>query len=123
MQVRSILQAKSLTRLLQGAVLGAVATMVVGFYWAGWSLESTARQMAEERADTAVVAVLAPICVDKFRRQEDAAARLIELKKVVSWSQASFVAAHGWATMPGSGAPKTLAVARACAEMLARHPG
>jgi hypothetical protein len=123
MQVRSILQAESLTRLLQGAVLGAVATMVIGFYWGGWMLGSTARQMADDRANAAVVAALAPICVDQFQRQEDAAAKLIELKKIISWNQASFVAAHGWATMPGSSAPKTLAVARACAEMLDRHPG
>jgi hypothetical protein len=37
-----MLQGESLKRLLQGAVAGAVATMVVGFYWGGWSLGSTA---------------------------------------------------------------------------------
>jgi hypothetical protein len=118
MQVPSILQAPSLTRLLQGIALGAAATMVIGFYWGGWTLGSTAKQMAEKRADTAVVAVLAPICVDQFQRQEDAAAKLVEFKRIISWNQASYVAAHGWATMPGAGEPKTLAVARACAEML-----
>ena len=115
MQVPSILQAPSLTRLLQG--------MAVGFYGFGWTLESTAEQMVQNGARSAVVAALAPICVDKFQRQEDAAAKLIELKKIVSWNQASFVAAQGWATMPGSGAPKTLAVARACADLLGRQPG
>ena len=79
--------------------------------------------MAEDRASAAVVAVLAPICVERFQRQDDAAAKLIELKKIVAWNQASFLAAQGWATMPGSGAPKTLAVARACAELLGSHPG
>jgi ABC-type nitrate/sulfonate/bicarbonate transport system permease component len=123
MQVPSILQAASLTRLLQGIALGAAATMVIGFYWGGWTLASTAKQMAENHANTAVVAVLAPICVDKFQQQEDAAAKLVEFKKIISWNQASFVAAHGWATMPGAGAPKTLAVARACAEMLGRLRG
>jgi hypothetical protein len=123
MQVRSILRAETVTRLLQGAVLGAVATMAIGFYGGGWILASTASQMADDRAAAAVVAALAPICVDKFQRQEDAAAKLIELKKIVSWNQASFVAAQGWATMPGSGAPKTLAVARACADLLGKRPG
>ena len=122
-QVRAVLPVESLTRLLQGAVLGALATMVIGFYWGGWTLESTASQMAEDRASAAVVAVLAPICVERFQRQDDAAAKLIELKKIVAWNQASFLAAQGWATMPGSGAPKTLAVARACAELLGSHPG
>jgi hypothetical protein len=79
--------------------------------------------MAEDRADAAVVAVLAPVCVERFQRQNDAAAKLIELKNMVAWNQASFLAAQGWATMPGSGAPKTLAVARACAELLGGHPG
>lgn len=118
MQVRSSPPAGSLTRLLQGAVLGAVATMAIGFYGGGWMLAGTASQMADDRASAAVVAALAPICVDKFQRQEDAAAKLADLKRVVSWKQASYVAAQGWATMPGAGPPKTLAVARACAEML-----
>ena len=81
MQVPSILQGQSLTRLLQGIAAGAVATMVIGFYWGGWTLESTARQMAENRADIAVVAVLAPICVEQFQRQEDAAAKLADSKE------------------------------------------
>lgn len=122
-QVRAVLPVESLTRLLQGAVLGGLATMVIGFTLGGWTLESTASQMAEDRASAAVVAVLAPICVERFQRQDEAAAKLIELKKIVAWNQASFLAAQGWATMPGSGAPKTLAVARACAELLGSHPG
>ena len=118
MQVPSILKAPSLIRLLQGIALGAAATMVIGFYWGGWTLGSTAKQMAENRANAAVVSVLAPICVDKSQRQEDAAAKLVDFKRVISWKRASYVAAQGWATMPGAGTPKTWAVARACAEML-----
>ena len=57
--------------------------MVIGFYWGGWTLNSTARQMAENRADIAVVAVLAPICVEQFQRQEDAAAKLADFKKII----------------------------------------
>ena len=60
MQLPSILQGESLTRLLQGAAAGAVATMFVGFYWGGWSLRSTADKMAKERSELAVVAALAP---------------------------------------------------------------
>jgi hypothetical protein len=32
----SILQGESLTQILQGIVTGAVATLVIGFYWGGW---------------------------------------------------------------------------------------
>ena len=35
MQVPSILQGQSLTRLLQGTGAGAVATIVIGFNWGG----------------------------------------------------------------------------------------
>ena len=61
MQVPSILQGESLKRLLQGAAVGAVATIIVGFNWGGWSLGSTADKMAKERSELAVVAALAPV--------------------------------------------------------------
>ena len=81
MQLPSILQGKSLTRLLQGAAAGAVAIMFVGFYWGGWSLGSTADKMAKERSELAVIAALAPVCTDKFRALPDAEAS-IALSKV-----------------------------------------
>jgi hypothetical protein len=43
MQVPSILQGDSLKRLLQGAFIGFLATVVIGFGWGGWTLESTAK--------------------------------------------------------------------------------
>ena len=82
MQLPSILQGDSLTRLLQGAAAGAVATMFVGFYWGGWSLGSTADKMAKERSELAVIAALAPVCADKFRALPDAEAKLVALSKV-----------------------------------------
>jgi hypothetical protein len=101
-----------------GAVIGAVAISVVGFSSLGWTLGSTAERMAKERAQTAVVDVLAPICVEKFQHQTDAATKLIEFKKVSSsWDRRSFIEKGGWATTAGTGAPNT-AVATACAERL-----
>ena len=82
MQVPSILQGKSLKRLLQGAVAGAIATIFVGFNWGGWSLGSTADKMAKEQSELAVVAALAPVCADKFRALPDVAAKTIALSKV-----------------------------------------
>jgi hypothetical protein len=35
MQVPSILQGESRTRLIQGMVIGAVASMIIGFSWGG----------------------------------------------------------------------------------------
>ena len=74
--------------------------------------------MVHKSTSSAVVAALAPICVDQFQRSTNASANLIEFKKVKSsWQQGPFVAERGWATMPGAAAPDS-AVARACAEML-----
>ena len=87
MELPSILQGESLTRLLQGAAIGAIATIFVGFYWGGWSLGSTADKMAKERSDLAVVAALAPICADKFRALPDAEAKKVALSKVDSWKR------------------------------------
>ena len=87
MQLPSILQGELLTRLLQGAAAGAVATMFVGFYWGGWSLGSTADKMAKERSDLAVVSALAPVCADKFRALPDADAKKVALSKVDLWKR------------------------------------
>ena len=87
MQMPSMLQEESLTRLMQGAAAGAVATMFVGFYWGGWSLSSTADKMAKQRSELAVVAALAPVCVDKFRALPDAEAKQAALSKVRSWKR------------------------------------
>ena len=100
-----------------GAVIGAAAISVVGFSTFGWMLGSTAERMATERAQTAVVGVLAPICVEKFQHQADASAKLIEFNQVSSWNRRSVIEKDGWATMPGTDTPNS-AVASACAERL-----
>jgi len=117
MEMPSILQGESLTRLLQGAFAGFVATVVIGFGWGGWTLGSTAKQMAEKNASAAVVAVLAPMCADKFRQGADASANMVELKKVSSWMQDSYIEKGGWAPFPGNGSPDR-SVAQACATLL-----
>ena len=100
-----------------GAVIGAAAISVVGFSTFVWTLGSTAERMATERAQTAVVGVLTPICVEKFQHQADASAKLIEFNKVSSWNQRSVIEKGGWATMPGTDTPNS-AVSSACAERL-----
>ena len=116
MQMPSILQGESLTRLVQGAVAGAVATMVVGFYWGGWSLGSTADRMAKERSELAVVAALAPVCVDKFRALPDAAAKQAALSKVDTWKRRDEFPKE-LVTLPGESYPNT-ALVDACYTLL-----
>src|SRR2546428_7697478 len=98
-----------------GAVIGAISISVIGFSSFGWTLGSTAERMAKERSQTAVVAVLAPICVEKFQHQTDASTKLLEFSKVSSsWDRRSIIEKGGWATMPGSDGPDS-AVVTACA--------
>ncbi len=117
MQLPPMLQGDSLTRLLQGAAAGAVATLILGFGWGGWQLESKAKKATNESVDKAVVAVLAPICADKFTHAADATATLTKLKATDSWRQDTFVVDGGWATFPGNAEPNRN-VAEACAKIL-----
>ena len=82
MQAPSMLKGQSLTRLSQGMAIGAVATMLIGFYWGGWVTTGTAWKMAQQDSKNAVVAALAPICVDRFQRAANAPEKLIELNKI-----------------------------------------
>jgi hypothetical protein len=116
-QLPSILQGESLTRLLQGAFVGFLATVVIGFNWGGWTLQSTATQMAERSASAALVTVLAPMCADKFRQASDAKLNMAELQKANSWMQDSYIQKGGWATFAGMSSPDN-AVAQACAKLL-----
>src|SRR5215211_2449069 len=78
MQVPSFLSGESLTRLLQGAAAGFVLTVAIGFNWFGpgfgWVTGGTTEKITNNRAETAVIAILAPICAEKFLAQSDVAA-------------------------------------------------
>jgi hypothetical protein len=117
MEMPAILQGDSLKRLLQGAALGAAATLVVGFYWGGWVTGGTAKDMVQRSTTSAVISALSPICVDKFQHSAEAATNMVELKKVSSYQQGSFIEKGGWATLPGNDTANS-SVARACAELL-----
>ena len=112
----SILQGESLTRLAQGAAVGAIAAIVVGFYWGGWSLQSTAEKMAKSQSDTAVVAALAPVCADKFRSMPDAEAKQVSLTKVDSWKRRDEFPKE-FVTLPGESYPSS-ALVDACYQIL-----
>jgi hypothetical protein len=118
MQFPSILQGESRTRLIQGMVIGAVASMVIGFSWGGWVTGGTANKLAAEQAGNAVVAVLTPLCVAKFLQDGDAKANLAVLQKIsTNWEQSQYLEKGGWATRPGGASPD-YELARACAAKL-----
>jgi hypothetical protein len=118
---------------LMGAAAGAIAITIVGFS-AGWVISGDkATKMAQDRAETAVLAALTPICVAQFNTATMAAATaddkdatkasrgavLASLLKEDSWKRGEFVQKRGWATMPGSAKAKS-EVASACAERIVK---
>jgi hypothetical protein len=117
MEMPTFLRGDAPTRLLQGAAAGAVATLIIGFNWGGWVTGGTAKDMVQRSTTSAVISALSPICVDKFQHSTEAVSNMVELKKVSSYQQGSFIEKGGWATLPGSDTANS-SVARACAEML-----
>ena len=103
---------------LWGAVGGAAALAVVGFAFGGWVTGGKATDMARQQADKAVIAALAPICVDKFRHANNATENLGKFNAISSsWEQSTYVSQGGWATLPGASEPNS-GVAQGCAEIL-----
>ena len=102
---------------LWGAVGGALALLIIGLT-SGMLVTSTKSEtVAKQRAEAAIVTAFTPICVTNFRAAPDSAAKLAELKKINSYSQASFVRDGGWAMVGGD---SNYRVADACAEILAK---
>jgi hypothetical protein len=103
---------------LWGIPLGAGAAVIVGLSM-GWIVSSAkANAMANERAETALVAAMAPVCVGKFRDAEGYAANLAALKGIeTSWERRDYVVKGKWANV---GVSANYAVANACAEALSK---
>src|SRR5947209_6850256 len=58
---------------------GVIVGMLVLSYGFGFMSRTTAERMARTSSETAVIAVLAPVCTDKFRALPDVAARTATL--------------------------------------------
>jgi hypothetical protein len=102
---------------LWGAVVGAIAMAVVGFYYLGWTTATTAERLAQDTANSAVVAALVPFCVVKAEADPNQATLTKFQAEQSSYSRSDIVMKAGWATLDG----KTVgsdALARACAEKL-----
>ena len=116
MALPSMFQGDSPTRLIQGAIAGGVATIVLGFWWGGWTLASTAEKQLQNAQQASVVRVLAPICADRFKRSADVTANLETLNKTDSWKRNEVIEKAGWTTFPGSEPDRN--VAEACTKLL-----
>ena len=117
MQMPEILQGESLTRLIQGAAVGVIGTLFIGFKFMDWSLASAVEKTAQERSNSAVVAALAPQCAAKFQQSGEMAANLVLFNKESSWSRGSFIKKGGWSKFDGqTGVESDLA--DACATLI-----
>ena len=101
---------------LWGAAGGAVALAIVGFAWGGWVTGGNAEAMALKRSQAAVVAVLTPICIERFQGNANASANLVALKNISqSWTRRDYIVNGGWATF---GENRPFDLADACADGL-----
>jgi hypothetical protein len=102
---------------LWGAAIGAIAMAVVGFSYLGWTTATSAEKLAQDTANSAVVAALVPFCVVKAEADPNPATLTKFQAEQSSYSRSDIVMKAGWATLDG----KTIgsdALARACAEKL-----
>jgi hypothetical protein len=104
-----------------GAVIGAIAMVMVGFWGMGWMTSGTADQLAGQRADAAVVGALVPFCVAKAQQDTDAANMTKFRAEDASYKRSQIVQDSGWATMPGA-TTSNYALASSCSEKLALLP-
>jgi hypothetical protein len=105
---------------ITGAIVGAIATMIVGFSQGGWYTGSSAERLAQQRADVAVIDALVPICVNQSKLDPDTAAKLGQLLAIKSsYEQRDFVIKSGWATMPAADDPNR-DLAGKCADALVK---
>lgn len=99
-----------------GCVFGTIGVMTVALKADLIVTADTASTMAQQKADSAVVASLTPICVAQYKGT--GTPKLLDsMEKQRSWERVDFVEEHGWATMPGSASPNK-DVANACAHEL-----
>ena len=106
------------TRLAQGLVIGAIATLIIGFGWGGWQLGGTVEEKVKAASTTAMVAALAPICANRFEKASMTNKNLVAaLGAVDSWQRDQHMMKNGWATFSGASKPNWV-VAEACLELL-----
>src|SRR6266851_9326366 len=85
-----------------GAVVGSVATIIVGFWQIGWTTAGSAERAATARADSAVVEALVPFCVAQAQKPSDSVKLAALRSEKSSYAREDQVTKAGWAVLPGS---------------------
>jgi hypothetical protein len=101
---------------------GVVVGMLLLSYGFGFISPTTAEKLARTRSETAVIAVLAPVCADKFRALPDVAARTATLVANKDYSYKMREAfPSDLITLPGKSYPDSDLTA-ACASLILAPP-
>lgn len=90
---------------IYGAIIGAIALAIVGFYWGGWTTSSTAEKMAQNRADEAVTTAMVPVCVNSSKADPEREMKLTKINQATNYKRREAVMDTGWATLPGADKP------------------
>jgi hypothetical protein len=105
---------------IAGAIVGAIATMIVGFSQGGWYTGGSAERLAQQKADVAVIDALIPVCINQSKLDPEAIDKLGKLTAMkTSYEQRDFVINAGWATMPAAEGPNR-ELASKCADALVK---
>ena len=103
-----------------GGIVGAVATVFVGFNQGGWVLGGSAERMAQQRSVAAVTQALIPVCISQSKTDPQGVAKLKQLGALeTSYERRDFVMKSGWATVPAAEQPNS-DLADACADVLSK---
>jgi hypothetical protein len=96
---------------------GVVVGMLLLSYGFGFMSRNTAEKLASTSSERAVIAVLAPVCADKFRALPDAEAKQVALSKLDdSWKRRDEFPKE-FVTLPGESYPNS-ALVDACYTLL-----
>jgi len=101
---------------------GVIVGMILLSYGFGFVSRTTAEKLARTSSETAVIAVLAPVCAEKFRALPDVAARTATLVANKDYSYKMREAfPEALVTLPGKSYPDSDLTA-ACASLILAPP-
>jgi hypothetical protein len=103
--------------MLWSAIGGALVWWIVLSAGFGWTSAGSDEQQAVERAKTAMIDVLTPICVERFNQDVENEAKFKALQETSTWNQADYVAKQGWAMMAGNQVSEDQ-LAKSCASQI-----
>lgn len=110
-------KSERLTYSFLGALVGCVATIVIGFSVGGWMTDGGSDRASIDAARAEMIKVLVPHCVDQALHDPNFSETLAQIKNATSYVRAKILIQAGWATLLPATDPD-LVIATACMENL-----